>query len=420
MKKKIIYDKEQYKIQQFLLKNKKTQRDLAIHNEKMSLLEKKKELKNSKIEVQNQIIDCLKQTEKFYYHTQRSENELISYIAFLLSKMYLNSELTNPKIIETYKNTNELIEKYQIMKSNELSKINKEIENKAIEWFDKKEKEQSNKLLDQLNLQEKIFVKMREKKKELSEIKDNFRNINDVMEKCINKRDELKIKRDLIKNENDSLIKIKNELSEQYDKLKEKCNKIFGNNFNILSDDNNMNFSLMKDIYEKKLMNMKKKIIIRSASASTSLSYKNKNKNKNESESIKNKSQITPKIDLNYIIHYLINENKKIKKHYNDIVFIHSQIMRNDFNLKILIEKCIEDLNYQYKNLKYFNQNKNKGLNPIMYGKINPSLPDIEKSLYIFSYIHDNVLGKNKIKTLIKSNSLITIRSKTPLLRFVK
>ena len=140
MKKKIIYDKEQYKIQQFLLKNKKTQRDLAIHNEKMSLLEKKKELKNSKIEVQNQIIDCLKQTEKFYYHTQRSENELISYIAFLLSKMYLNSELTNPKIIETYKNTNELIEKYQIMKSNELSKINKKLKIKQLNGLIKKSK----------------------------------------------------------------------------------------------------------------------------------------------------------------------------------------------------------------------------------------------------------------------------------------
>ena len=271
MKKKIIYDKEQYKIQQFLLKNKKTQRDLAIHNEKMSLLEKKKELKNSKIEVQNQILDCLKETEKFYYHTQKSENELITYIAFLLSKMYLNTELTNPKIIETYKNTNELIEKYQRIKSNELSKINKEIENKAIEWFDKKEKDQSNKLMDQINIQEKIFIKMREKTKELSEIKNDFANINDIMEKCINKRDQLKIKRDLIKNENDSLIKIKNELTEQCAKLKEKCNKLFGNNFNILSDDNNMNVSLMKDIYEKKLMSMKKKILIRSASASTSL-----------------------------------------------------------------------------------------------------------------------------------------------------
>jgi hypothetical protein len=258
MKKKIIYDKEQYKIQQNILKNKKAERDLAIHNEKLFLLEKKKELKNNKIEVQNQILDCLKETEKFYYHTQKSENELITYIAFLLSKMYLNPELTNPKIIETYKNTNELIEKYQRIKSNELSKINKEIENKAIEWFENKEKEQTNKLLDQINIQEKVFIKVREKTKELSEIKDNFAKINDNIDKYINKRDKLKVQRDLIKSENDSLKKIKNKLTEQYDKLKEKCNKIFGKNFNIL-DDENMNLSIMKDIYEKKLMCMKKK-----------------------------------------------------------------------------------------------------------------------------------------------------------------
>ena len=413
MKKKIIYDKEQYKIQQNILKNKKAERDLAIHNEKLFLLEKKKELKNNKIEVQNQILDCLKETEKFYYHTQKSENELISYIALLLSKMYLNSELINPKIIEIYKNTNELIEKYQRMKSNELSKINKEIENKAIEWFDKKEKDQSNKLMDQINIQEKIFIKMREKTKELSEIKNDFANINDIMEKCVKKREKLKIQRDLIKSENNALIKIKDNLTEQYGILKEKCDKIFGSNFNVISDDN-MNCSLMKDIYEKKLMNMKKKIIIKSASASTSLTYKNKNEN------IKNNSQITSKIELNDIINYLINENKKLKKHYNDIVFIHSQINRNDFNLKILIEKCLEDLNYEYKNIKSINQIKNKGLNNIIFNKINQSLPNIEKSLYIFSYIHDNVLGKNKIKTIIKSNSLISIRSKTPLLRLYK
>ena len=413
MKKKIIYDKEQYKIQQNILKNKKAERDLAIHNEKLFLLEKKKELKNNKIEVQNQILDCLKETEKFYYHTQKSENELITYIAFLLSKMYLNPELTNPKIIETYKNTNELIEKYQRIKSNELSKINKEIENKAIEWFDKKEKDQSNKLMDQINIQEKIFIKMREKTKELSEIKNDFANINDIMEKCVKKREKLKIQRDLIKSENNALIKIKDNLTEQYGILKEKCDKIFGSNFNVISDDN-MNCSLMKDIYEKKLMNMKKKIIIKSASASTSLTYKNKNEN------IKNNSQITSKIELNDIINYLINENKKLKKHYNDIVFIHSQINRNDFNLKILIEKCLEDLNYEYKNIKSINQIKNKGLNNIIFNKINQSLPNIEKSLYIFSYIHDNVLGKNKIKTIIKSNSLISIRSKTPLLRLYK
>ena len=417
MKKKIIYDKEQYKIQQNILKNKKAERDLAIHNEKLFLLEKKKELKNNKIEVQNQILDCSKETEKFYYHTQKSENELITYIAFLLSKMYLNPELTNPKIIETYKNTNELIEKYQRIKSNELSKINKEIENKAIEWFENKEKEQTNKLLDQINIQEKVFIKVREKTKELSEIKDNFAKINDNIDKYINKRDKLKVQRDLIKSENDSLKKIKNKLTEQYDKLKEKCNKIFGKNFNIL-DDENMNLSIMKDIYEKKLMCMKKKRLIKSASASTSLTYNHQNKNK--SEIFKNKSQITSTVDLNEIIHYLMKENKKIKKQYNDVVFINTQIHRNNFNLKILIEKCIEDLNYEYKNSIYINQNKNKGLNKIIFSKINQSIPDLEKSLYILTYIHDNVLGKNKIKTLIKSNSLITIKTKSPLLRFSK
>ena len=135
------------------------------------------------------------------------------------------------------------------------------------------------------------------------------------------------------------------------------------------------------------------------------MTYKNKNEN------IKNNSQITSKIELNDIINYLINENKKLKKHYNDIVFIHSQIQRNHFNLKVLIEKCIEDLNYEYKKSKQINLNKDKNFDDLIYGKINQNLPDLEKSLYIFSYIHDNVVGRNRIKTLIKSNSSISINN---------
>ena len=87
MKKKIIYEKEEYKLQQFLLKNKKAQRDLAIHKEKLSLLEKKNELKLNKKEINNQIIECIKETDQFYFHTQKSENELINYIAILLSRI---------------------------------------------------------------------------------------------------------------------------------------------------------------------------------------------------------------------------------------------------------------------------------------------------------------------------------------------
>ena len=121
MKKKIIYEKEEYKLQQFLLKNKKAQRDLAIHKEKLSLLEKKNELKLNKKEINNQIIECIKETDQFYFHTQKSENELINYIAILLSRIYKNSELLNPKILETYRKTKTLIEEIQEMKTNEIA-----------------------------------------------------------------------------------------------------------------------------------------------------------------------------------------------------------------------------------------------------------------------------------------------------------
>ena len=68
------------------------------------------------------------------------------------------------------------------MKSNELSKINKEIENKAIEWFENKEKEQTNKLLDQINIQEKVFVKVKKK-----EIYDHYKIILNIVKDIENK-----------------------------------------------------------------------------------------------------------------------------------------------------------------------------------------------------------------------------------------
>ena len=81
-------------------------------------------------------------------------------------------------------------------------------------------------------------------------------------------------------------------------------------------------------------------------------------------------------------------------------------INRNKNNLKILIEKCIEDINYEYKNLKEkFKFNINKNLIP----KNIPKLKKVENELYLLSYIHDNCLGGKKI--LIRNNSLIMTKN---------
>ena len=409
MKKKIIYEREEYKLQQFLLKNKKAQRDLAIHKEKLSLLEKKNELKLNKKEINNQIIECIKETDKFYFHTQKSENELINYIAILLSRIYKNSELLNPKILETYRKTKTLIEEIQEMKTNEIIRITKENENKAFELFDIKEKEQNNKLTDQIKIQSNLFIKMNEKIKEISEIKNNFSHINYLIEKSFNDKNELKIKKELIEEENKQLNILKEELTEQHNKLKEKFIKQFGQ-FPSFSEQENTN-SPINDIYSKKLLSVKNKNKAKITNESTSLTFNSFTKNKIETNKIVMEKKKLDSNNLSNIIYYLINENKKIKNHYNDIVFIHSQIQRNHFNLKVLIEKCIEDLNYEYKKSKQINLNKDKNFDDLIYGKINQNLPDLEKSLYIFSYIHDNVVGRNRIKTLIKSNSSISINN---------
>ena len=65
---------------------KKAQRDLAIHKEKLYLLEKKKELKENKKDVNKQIIECIKETEKFYYHIFFSKKLL-----FQINELHLDN-----------------------------------------------------------------------------------------------------------------------------------------------------------------------------------------------------------------------------------------------------------------------------------------------------------------------------------------
>ena len=403
MKKKIIYERDEYKLQQSLLKHKKMQKDIELYNKKISLLEKKKELEDKQLNISNEIAKIIKETENFYSHTRKTEKELISYIAVLLSKMYLNPKLMNQKIIESYRNISSLIEEIQELKKNEVEKLNLKLEIKAFKWFKNKEKQLNDKLNDQIKIQEQFFERMKQTKNELAQIKNNFSKINESIERISNRKGELKIEKEIVIDENKGLLKIKNDLIEQHNKLKEKYNKVFGKEFSL--DSKSQIYPSYQDIYNQKFFKIKNKIKNRnrSISASTALTF-NHSKNKME---LKNSN-----LNVSDIINYLSNENFKLKNRYNDIVFAHSEINKNNFNLKILIEKCIEDINYEFKIIKLGNLNKNKKDN-IINDKTN--IAELEKGLYCLTYIHDNVFGKNQIKLLNKSNSLITIKSKPPL-----
>jgi hypothetical protein len=155
------------------------QKDIELYNKKISLLEKKKELEDKQLNISNEIAKIIKETENFYTHTRKTEKELISYIAVLLSKMYLNPKLMNQKIIESYRNISDLIEEIQELKKNEVEKLNLKLEIKAFKWFKNKENQLNDKLNDQIKIQERLFEKMKQTKNELAQIKNNFSKINE-------------------------------------------------------------------------------------------------------------------------------------------------------------------------------------------------------------------------------------------------
>ena len=440
---------EIFRQKQFLKKNKKAARELALFNQKLEIKKQKeninKKIKQSLIK-KNKFIS---QNDLIFEHAIDTQNILIEYIASINSRMYkedLNSVNNNIKNI--YSDIIKYINKFQDLKKEQFNLTQKEIEAKTLEIFRIKEKQEKEILLNKIKENENVFEKLENEKKEIAAIKDDFKHANNVYDFHVNKFEELRLSKEVLSMENKGLEKLIKNLKNKQKILLENYNKKFNKNLNIqqieklnkseislsVIENNNDNFNIEESVYiteeilnkndnnennieineniqlENNLLNLKQNL--------------NDNKNKIKlsknisSNSIKTNTNtnntylnLLEKIDkdsdyLNSIIFSLIEENKKIKNEFKTILFKHSMIKRNKNNLKVLIEKCIEDINYEYKNVKEkFKFKISKGLIPQNI----PKLKQIENELYLLSYIHDNCMGGKKI--LIRNNSLIMTKN---------
>ena len=434
---------EIFRQKQFLKKNKKAARELALFNQKLDIKKQKENInkkikqsliKKNKINIQNDLI---------FQHSINTENELIEYIASIKSRMYkddLNS--VNKNIKNIYLDIIKNINKFQEFKKEQFNITQKEIEAKTLEIFRVKEKQEKEILLNKIKENENVFQKMENEKNEIALIKDDFKHANNVYDFHVNKYEELRLSKEVLIMENKGLEKLIKELKNKQKNLINKFNIKFNTNlnekqieklneidFSDLNEENNNNNNKEENVYvteeilnEKDFENNENNSLIENLK----FNLNNNNKEKNFNNKSKNLSNISIKTNantnktylnliekiernsdyLNKIIFSLTEENKKIKNEFSSILFKHSMMNRNKNNLKILIEKCIEDINYEYKNLKEkFKFNINKNLIP----KNIPKLKKVENELYLLSYIHDNCLEGKKI--LIRNNSLIMTKN---------
>ena len=434
---------EIFRQKQFLKKNKKAARELALFNQKLDIKKQKENInkkikqsliKKNKINIQNDLI---------FQHSMNTENELIEYIASIKSRMYKNDlNSVNKNIKNIYLDIIKNINKFQEFKKEQFNITQKEIEAKTLEIFRIKEKQEKEILLNKIKENENVFQKMENEKNEIALIKDDFKHANNVYDFHVNKYEELRLSKEVLIMENKGLEKLIKELKNKQKNLINKFNIKFNTNLNEKQIEklNEIDFS---DLIEENNNNNKEENVYvteeilnekdfdennenNSLIENLKFNLNNNNKEKNFNNKSKNLSNISLKTNantnktylnliekiernsdyLNKIILSLTEENKKIKNEFSSILFKHSMMNRNKNNLKILIEKCIEDINYEYKNLKEkFKFNINKNLIP----KNIPKLKKVENELYLLSYIHDNCLGGKKI--LIRNNSLIMTKN---------
>ena len=406
----------EHEIQKFIQKNKKLQRQIAEYNDKKLLKAQKDDFQQKAKETRREYKTYLDRRQGLFSSTNLIESQLIHYIALLNAKMYKNRELSNKEINSQYHSNLSLIKEFQEYIKFELNQTKNELEAEVIDSFAAQEKEQQEMLNNKIAEQIVLFEQMDIAKDELSKIKDDFVNINKLCEKGKILQDKLTLEIKVKKTENNALKKIVKELTEIQNDLLNKYNAKYNTMINIssISDsyiyDNNNEINSQIDQINDPLTPSKI----------------------NEDE-VSLPSDLTPK-QAEKVIEYLTNKNEELKHKALEQGYMKSMMLRNENNMKILLEKCIEDLNYEYKRMKNTlnrvstsTTRINAGITPLhtfktginLYKnvKLQQKIKEVESKLYKFSYILDNcfiIAGNTKVRNrniLNKSNSMALLRS---------
>ena len=427
---------------------------------KMNKSESKKIVKN--------IEDIDKEYEKIFRHYYKVEKELIQYIAELNVKNYENEANLSPELRQINVNNLKLIDILKRKRIKILDEKRKELEQILENYQIKEAEKRDNKIYDRIERDYLVFTKLEEAKQEMVKLVPKFKILENNINKISMNNNELKRKYDNIKAENGCLLSLLEKLNKKnknyvnnngiiinnnnymnksmiikgqnnikldkennnnnnndkypYTSRIKDNNNSFNSKKNTLSNSiilpssrssNNINNTLIKNSSEKYLKN---NFFISQKKSNYNLIFNKKNRSVSAKIINNNNYNNDQNIDINkYIIKLLKELIFNIQKKYNEEFILYSKEIEIQNNIKNLINLCVEDLNMAYKEEKYIIIKKQKEKQkPIKdnnkKNKFKNNINNIEKKLFIFSYIYDNCLNNGEVKELKRQYSMFQIK----------
>ena len=377
-----------------------------IYNKKLKYDNDIRHNKSESKELKKFISEITTKKEKIYEHYFKVEKELLEYIALLQTRIYtLKKNESNLKDLND--NIIDLLEYIQKKRLKVLQDDKNEFEMLLYKYQSKNDKEKSNNLRMKYKQDINLFQSTENLVKEITNLLPEFRKL----EKECNKLEEINIflraKYDSMKIEqkclNYILSKLKNKDNKKEESKKYLCKskscifkrriKAIYNNKNIKKNNISNNSSLNNNSLKNK-----KFFISQKYSNYNKIYLKNNLPTKNRCSSAKivkrNNLDTIPekkeKFDFkNYATELLKRLNFYSKIKCKELQNLCAKEIKNQSNIKILIELCVEDLN---------NENKLK--------KDEKSKENLENKIFVLSYLYDNIFKNGEIKALKRQYSM--------------
>ena len=431
---------------------------LNIFNRKLKLDSKTKQNKSESKKILKNIEEIENKKEKIFNHYSKVEKELIHYIAELKAKNYSKEGNLNPEIKDINKSNLDMLEILKRKRIKILEEKRKELEQIIDNYQTEQELKRDNSLYKQIEKDYLVFQKLEEEKKEIEKLVPKFKILEEEIDKIKTLNKELRGKYDIMKIENKCLLSLLEKLNKRNSHIVNSNNIIIScnknksliikreyktklkNKINIHKNlntsrirDNNINFSKLKKksfsnssiissspfkikIKNNNNVNIKKNnFFISQSNIYSQIFNKKLGINRCSSARIINKNSKNEKnIDKNlYIIKLLKELNYNILKKYNEKYKLYSKEIETQNKIKNFIHLCVEDLNSIYKSEKSGIIKIQKEIKSENNKKGNISqLKEIERKLFIFSYIYDNCLNNGEIKELKSQYSMFLPKNK--------
>ena len=385
-------------------------------DEILSLIHQKKK----EIDVERQLIATL------FIESNTKQSLLKDYINYINKKIFSGTTEINKQIETKAEDIEQAIIELQSKMQIVIKYTKSEMDHQITQKFKDAEKRQRTKMLNKIEEGNGIIRNLNHMRLELEQLKIEFEEMNTKCEKYIEQNEKLKVNLGDRKSDNKNLEKKLNQMIKENKELKIKYNKEFKIKDkkiedHIISNESNDNKDKDEDkddISNKSQTESKKDKDINSSNEEERKNMENNKDNINNV--INNNSEANANINNE-------NKNKTIPEEYypHDLILILKESIKafhkdiNELIVKItdakkerneasqLLQKCIDDINSEIKNLTRNSLLPNIKSNYLTYGYDNSinspyqgKVTELEMKLVVLTFIYDNIFQNIMYKNL--------------------